>query len=64
MKRKLLTILATEIHKNLNRIKEKHEQIGIKQTWSNNRIEESFNALNGYFQKRKQQQLKMFFEID
>jgi putative transcriptional regulator len=47
----------------MNRIKEVLEQKGIKQTWLAEKLEKSYNRVNGYVQNRQQPRLEVLIEI-
>jgi transcriptional regulator with XRE-family HTH domain len=47
----------------MNRIKEVLEEKGIKQTWLAERLDKSYNMVNGYVQNRQQPRLEVLFEI-
>lgn len=42
----------------MNRIKEVLEEKGIKQTWLAEKLEKSYNMVNGYVQNRRQPSLE------
>ena len=52
------TILVT-----MNRIKEVLKQKGIKQTWLAEKLDKSYNMVNGYVQNRQQPRLEVLNEI-
>jgi len=52
------TILVT-----MNRIKEVLKQKGIKQIWLAEKLDKSYNMVNGYVQNRKQPRLEVLSEI-
>jgi ribosome-binding protein aMBF1 (putative translation factor) len=52
------TILLT-----LNRIKEVLKEKGIKQIWLAEKLEKSYNMVNGYVQNRQQHRLKVLSDI-
>ncbi len=47
----------------MNRIKEVLEEKGIKQTWLAEKLDKSYNMVNGYVQNRQQPRLEVLFEI-
>lgn len=47
----------------MNRIKEVLEEKGIKQTWLAEKLEKSYNMVNGYVQNRQQPRLEVLIEI-
>ena len=47
----------------MNRIKEVLEEKGIKQTWLVDKLEKSFNTVNGYVQNRQQPRLEILNKI-
>ena len=47
----------------MNRIKEVLEEKGIKQTWLAEKLDKSYNMVNGYVQNRKQPRLEVLSEI-
>ena len=47
----------------MNRIKEVLEQKGIKQTWLAEKLNKSYNMVNGYVQNRQQPRLEVLNEI-
>jgi len=47
----------------MNRIKEVLEEKGIKQTWLAERLDKSYNMVNGYVQNRQQPRLEVLNEI-
>ena len=47
----------------MNRIKEALEEKGIKQTWLAEKLEKSYNMVNGYVQNRQQPRLEILYEI-
>ena len=47
----------------MNRIKEVLEEKGIKQTWLAEKLEKSYNMVNGYVQNRQQPRLEVLNEI-
>ncbi len=47
----------------MNRIKEVLEEKGIKQTWLAEKLEKSYNMVNGYVQNRQQPRLEVLTEI-
>ena len=52
------TILVT-----MNRIKEVIKQKGIKQIWLAEKLDKSYNMVNGYVQNRQQPRLEVLNEI-
>ena len=52
------TILLT-----LNRIKEVLKEKGIKQIWLAEKLEKSYNMVNGYVQNRRQPSLEDLYKI-
>ena len=52
------TILVT-----INRIKEVLKQKGIKQIWLAEKLDKSYNMVNGYVQNRQQPRLEVLSEI-
>lgn len=47
----------------MNRIKEVLDEKGIKQTWLADKLDKSYNMVNGYVQNRQQPRLEVLFEI-
>lgn len=47
----------------MNRIKEVLEEKGIKQTWLAEKLDKSYNVVNGYVQNRQQPRLEILNEI-
>lgn len=47
----------------MNRIKEVLEEKGIKQKWLAEKLDKSYNIVNGYVQNRLQPRLEVLFEI-
>jgi len=47
----------------MNRIKEVLEKKGIKQTWLAEKLDKSYNIVNGYVQNRQQPRLEVLYEI-
>jgi putative transcriptional regulator len=47
----------------MNRIKEVLEEKGIKQTWLAEKLDKSYNMVNGYVQNRHQPRLEVLNEI-
>ena len=47
----------------MNRIKEVLEEKGIKQTWLAEKLDKSYNMVNGYEQNRQQPRLEVLNEI-
>ena len=47
----------------MNRIKEVLEEKGIKQTWLAEKLNKSYNMVNGYVQNRQQPRLGVLNEI-
>mgnify|MGYP006117518551 FL=1 len=47
----------------MNRIKEVLEEKGIKQTWLAEKLDKSYNMVNGYVQNRQQPRLEVLSEI-
>ena len=47
----------------MNRIKEVLEEKGIKQTWLAEKLDKSYNVVNGYVQNRQQPRLEVLNEI-
>ena len=47
----------------MNRIKEVLEEKGIKQTWLVEKLDKSYNMVNGYVQNRQQPRLEVLNEI-
>ena len=47
----------------MNRIKEVLEEKGIKQTWLAEKLDKSYNMVNGYVQNRKQPRLEVLNDI-
>ena len=47
----------------MNRIKEVLEEKGIKQTWLAEKLDKSYNMVNGYVQNRQQPRLEVLNEI-
>lgn len=47
----------------MNRIKEVLEDKGIKQTWLADKLEKSYNMVNGYVQNRRQPSLEDLYKI-
>ena len=52
------TILVT-----MNRIKEVLKQKGIKQIWLAEKLDKSYNMVNGYVQNRRQPSLEDLYKI-
>ena len=47
----------------MNRIKEVLEEKGIKQIWLAEKLEKSYNMVNGYVQNRQQPRLEVLYQI-
>ena len=47
----------------MNRIKEVHEEKGIKQTWLAEKIGKSFSQTNAYVCNRRQPSIELLYEI-
>ena len=47
----------------MNRIKEVLEEKGIKQIWLAQKLNKSYNMVNGYVQNRQQPRLEILMEI-
>ncbi|WP_422362442.1 helix-turn-helix domain-containing protein [Reichenbachiella sp.] len=47
----------------MNRIKEVLEEKNIKQTWLAEKLDKSYNMVNGYVQNRRQPKLEILFQI-
>ncbi len=47
----------------MNRIKEVLEEKGIKQIWLAEKLNKSYNMVNGYVQNRQQPRLEILMEI-
>ena len=47
----------------MNRIKELLKEKGIKQTWLAEKLDKSYNMVNGYVQNRQQPRLEVLNEI-
>ena len=47
----------------MNRIKEVLEEKGIKQTWLAEKLDKSYNMVNGYVQNRQQPRLEVLKQI-
>ena len=47
----------------MNRIKEVLEEKGIKQIWLAEKLDKSYNMVNGYVQNRQQPRLEILYEI-
>ena len=47
----------------MNRIKEVLEEKGIKQKWLAEKLDKSYNIVNGYVQNRQQPRLEVLGEI-
>lgn len=47
----------------MNRIKEVLEEKGIKQTWLAEKLDKSYNMVNGYVQNRRQPSLEDLYRI-
>jgi len=47
----------------MNRIKEVLKEKGIKQTWLAEKLDKSYNMVNGYVQNRQQPRLEVLNEI-
>lgn len=47
----------------MNRIKEILEEKGIKQTWLAEKLDKSYNMVNGYVQNRQQPRLEVLNDI-
>ena len=55
--------LADSILTEMNRIKEVLEEKGIKQKWLAEKLNKSYNILNGYVQNRQQPRLEILMNI-
>ena len=58
-----MSILELQFSIPMNRIKEVLEEKGIKQTWLAEKLEKSYNMVNGYVQNRQQPRLEVLNEI-
>ena len=47
----------------MNRIKEVLDEKGIKQTWLAEKLDKSYNMVNGYVQNRQQPRIEVLNEI-
>ena len=47
----------------MNRIKDVLEEKGIKQTWLAEKLDKSYNMVNGYVQNRQQPRLEVLNDI-
>jgi len=47
----------------MNRIKEVLEEKGIKQIWLAEKLNKSYNMVNGYAQNRRQPSLELLYKI-
>jgi len=47
----------------MNRIKEVLAQKGVKQKWLAEKLDKSFNVVNGYVQNRTQPRLEVLYKI-
>jgi len=47
----------------MNRIKEILQEKGIKQTWLAEKLDKSYNMVNGYVQNRRQPSLEDLYKI-
>ena len=47
----------------MNRIKEVLDEKGIKQTWLAEKLDKSYNMVNGYVQNRQQPRLEVLDQI-
>jgi transcriptional regulator with XRE-family HTH domain len=47
----------------MNRIKEVLDEKGIKQTWLAEKLDKSYNMVNGYVQNRQQPRLEVLNDI-
>jgi transcriptional regulator with XRE-family HTH domain len=47
----------------MNRIKEVLKEKGIKQIWLADKLNKSYNMVNGYVQNRKQPSIECLYEI-
>mgnify|MGYP006000811227 CR=1 FL=1 len=47
----------------MNRIKEVLEEKGIKQVWLAEKINKSYNIVNGYVQNRNQPSLEVLYKV-
>ena len=47
----------------MNRIKEVLREKGIKQVWLAEKLNKSYNMVNGYVQNRRQPSLELLYEI-
>ena len=47
----------------MNRIKEVLEEKGIKQTWLAEKLDKSYNMVNGYVRNRQQPRLEVLYDI-
>lgn len=47
----------------MNRIKDVLEEKGIKQKWLAEKLDKSYNIVNGYVQNRQQPRLEVFMAI-
>lgn len=47
----------------MNRIKEVHEEKGVKQKWLAEKLGKSYNMVNSYVQNRQQPRLEVLYEI-
>ncbi len=47
----------------MNRIKEVLEEKGIKQVWLAEKLNKSYNMVNGYVQNRRQPSIEVLYQI-
>jgi len=47
----------------MNRIKEVLEEKGIKQKWLSEKLDKSYNIVNGYVQNRQQPRIEILYKI-
>lgn len=50
-------------NKKMNRIKEVLEDKGIKQVWLAEKLDKSYNMVNGYVQNRRQPSVEVLYKI-
>jgi transcriptional regulator with XRE-family HTH domain len=59
----MVTFPALILDKKMNRIKEVLEEKGIKQIWLAEKLNKSYNMVNGYVQNRQQPRLEVLMAI-
>ena len=58
-----MSILKLKFQNLMNRIKEVLDAKGIKQTWLAEKLDKSYNMVNGYVQNRRQPSIECLYEI-